>query len=358
MATAAHNRLAEAEGLFYSWRLPEAYTILRRYFDRLPFRPEPEHAKYIGIFIRTLLELGKDFELNFYLGELQRQYEKLKEPHLAYQLGMIHLNREQLESARKLFEQLITSPDAAKFHNRARMGLMYIYCSRQPADVASCRQIFSSVAPPADDVERWLLDIWEANILRYEKRYPESEAKLKAVLDAVSADSNWYVHFSAQIILAWLYINRGQMDAARLLVPELKRVFSKRHFRQVEARIEELDKALTQSDGLDPVSLGIGESRNEATLTYLSRSIKLTGATPVDKLLLLLTKNRFVDKEKIVFCLYEREYSGKKDDKLIYSHVHAIRKRLKTIGLPAHAVLSEGKGYRFVPQVKRVRCSS
>lgn len=358
MSSAAHNRLAEAEGLFYSWRLPEAYTILRRYFDRLPFRPEPEHAKYIGIFIRTLLELGKDFELDFYLGELQRQYEKIKEPHIAYQLGMIHLNRKQLESARKLFEQLITWPEASPFHNRSRMGLMYIYCSKQPPDVASCRQIFSSVAPAADAIEGWLLAIWEANILRYEKRHAEAEAKLRSVLAAVTPEFNWYVHFSAQIVLAWLFIDQGRAEEARSLVPELKSVLSKRHFHQVEARVEELEKALSKSTELDPVSLGIGDSRSEAILTYSSRSLKLSSASPADKLLLLLTKHRFVDKEKIVFCLYERQYGGKKDDKLIYSHVHAIRKRLKTIGLPPHAVLSEGNGYRFVPQVKRVRCSS
>ena len=72
MGPKLHTQLEEAKACFYSWRLVEAYNILRRYFDRLPFQPEPEHAEYIGLFVRTLAELGKDYELKFYVTELER----------------------------------------------------------------------------------------------------------------------------------------------------------------------------------------------------------------------------------------------------------------------------------------------
>ena len=75
--------LEEAREHFYAWRMLEAYNIFRRFFDRLPFSPEKEHAEYIGPFVRVLFELGKEFELKFYLAELEKLYQKQKHPHIA-----------------------------------------------------------------------------------------------------------------------------------------------------------------------------------------------------------------------------------------------------------------------------------
>ena len=59
METKIQKELEKAKEYFYQLKLAEAYSILRRYFDRLPFKPEPQHGEYMGMFIRVLSELGK-----------------------------------------------------------------------------------------------------------------------------------------------------------------------------------------------------------------------------------------------------------------------------------------------------------
>src|SRR5947207_172667 len=90
METKSLSQLEQARAYFYSGNLSECYSLLRRYFDRLPFRPEPQHADFVGIFCRVLLELGREFELRFYLTELERLYETNKASYVGYTLGVVH----------------------------------------------------------------------------------------------------------------------------------------------------------------------------------------------------------------------------------------------------------------------------
>ena len=124
-----HKLLEKAKVYFYSWRMLEAYNIYRRYFDRLPFAPEKEHAEHIGLFVRILFELGKEFELKFYLSELERHYEKSKAPFIAYTLGVVYSYSGQLkmEAARSLFEGIVKDPNAKSYHPRAKMMLADYY---------------------------------------------------------------------------------------------------------------------------------------------------------------------------------------------------------------------------------------
>ena len=65
-----------------------------------------------------------------------------------------------------------------------------------------------------------------------------------------------------------------------------------------------------------------------------------------------MIKKRVLDKAGIVRQLYDREYNGVEDDRLIYYHIHALRKRLRTIGIPGDAIATDEEGYRFVPMVE------
>ena len=84
----------------------------------------------------------------------------------------------------------------------------------------------------------------------------------------------------------------------------------------------------------------------------------LTGNTAMEKLLLLLLKKKFVNKENIVKRIYARNYDSERDDKLIYYQIHSLRKRLSEIGLPSEAIRSKGNGYRLVPAVEMLGESS
>ena len=98
--------------LFYAWKLPEAYAIFRRFFDRLPFSPEPAHAIYLSFFIRCLLELGKERELEFYLRQIESLYEKWRTPDLAYQLAEVYCLgiQKNIPKAKKILEGVISDP--------------------------------------------------------------------------------------------------------------------------------------------------------------------------------------------------------------------------------------------------------
>ena len=77
MEEKSSKELEKAKEHFHKGKLLEAYNILRRYYDRLPFKPEKAHAIYIGMFMRVLSELGKRNELNFYMLALEKLQIKL-----------------------------------------------------------------------------------------------------------------------------------------------------------------------------------------------------------------------------------------------------------------------------------------
>lgn len=164
--------LSQAKGHFYSLRLNEAYTLFRRFFDRLPFNPEQSHAEYIGMFARVLAELGKTSELKFYMGELERWYAKSPDPAIAYQLGVVYsyLPEPRIEAARRLFERLMRDPNAQSYRLKARMMLADYYDVKN--DIAACRQLIFGVELDAIDdfILRLMYRVWRAKILRDEGR--------------------------------------------------------------------------------------------------------------------------------------------------------------------------------------------
>src|SRR4051812_46493744 len=92
MKTKIEDQLEEAKAHFYAWRMLDAYNLFRRFFDRLPFQPDPRHAEYIGIFVRILGELGRISELKFYVAALERQYAREKNPVIGFALVVVYTN--------------------------------------------------------------------------------------------------------------------------------------------------------------------------------------------------------------------------------------------------------------------------
>lgn len=345
------KQLLEAKDHFLSWRLLEAYTIFRRYFDRIPFRPERGHAEYIGMFVRTLAELGKEHELKFYMNELERHYETSPEASIAFTLGVVyyHLSDPRMEAARKLFERVIADPSAAELHPKAKMFLANYY-DRVKGDVAKCREIIDSIGPVTDPSLRPLVEIWKAKVLRDEDRNREAEAAYLAVLGDLDSRRDWYPYFSAKVGLAILYLKTGEAERASDIVAEVKKLFEGRHFKSIQIQLKSLESKLGEKEGLGVLYVATGAGNVD--VTYDKRTLSLKADSPSEKLLLLLVKRKFLDKANIVKSLYDRHYSGEQDDKLIYYHIHMLRKRLKEIGLPNDAIESRDSGYRLVPVVE------
>jgi DNA-binding winged helix-turn-helix (wHTH) protein len=352
-----HRQLIEARDHYYALRLVDAYNILRRYFDRIPFQVDREHAEYVGMFVRILAELGKTHELKFYVAELERHYEKSRDPAIGFALGVVYrsLPDPRSESARKIFEEVIRHPQAGPYQTKGKMMLAHYYDWKN-SDTAACRKLIDSIEEPEDPSVRLLWRIWQAKILRDEKKFDEAERMLKAVLDSATPEADWYAHYSAKVVLAILYLKRDDLENASRVVAEVRELFAGRNFKSLRIQMEELERQVREKSSIGVVQF---THRSDGSIfTYQNRELKLKPESPAEKLLTLMIEKRVLDKEGIVRQLYDREYNGVEDDRLIYYHIHALRKRLQTIGIPGEAIATDDEGYRFVPKVEMVEASS
>jgi hypothetical protein len=351
MDSKIQKSLEQARAYFYSLKLVESYNILRRYFDRLPFQPEKGHAEFIGMFVRILSELGKEYELNFYLGELEKLHDKYNQPEVTYQLAVVYayLTEPRLESSRKLLEAIVRNPAAQTYHAKAKMMLADYY-DRVNGDVAACRQLIDSIADVSDPVMVPLVKIWKAKVLRDERRFDEAQTQLNEVFDSLRPEENWYAFFCAKIIQAGLFVKRGTPKDVGPIIEEIRALFAGRNFKSVAYQLGALEK-LVRSDR-EMTVLRFTQEASQTILSYENKSLPLNAKSPSDKLLLLLAKRGYLDKAFIVKSLYARTYDAERDDKLIYYHIHSLRKRLKLLGLPPDAITNDGDGYRLRPEVE------
>jgi hypothetical protein len=343
--------LEQAKAHFYSLRLVDAYHILRRYFDRLPFKPEKEHAEYMGIFARTLVELGKENELKFYLGELEKLRVQFKSPLTTFQLAVVYgfLTESKPDMYRKLLEEILRDPEAEPFHVKAKIDLARYYEIFEK-DVGAIRRVIDSIHEVKDESLVPIVEIWRAYLPMLEKNYGESEEKLISILEKWSFEKHWYAHFSAKLILTLLYIDRKELDKAAPLLNELQVAFEGKKFRTITRQLETVTTAWNEATGMGKLILR--KKDNVMTLVYQGKSMILNQRSMSDKLLLKLMEKNFLNKAFIAKNLFEKEYNAERDDKSIYYNIHLARKRLKDLGLPGEALVHDEMGYRLVPAIE------
>lgn len=345
------EQLGAAKAHFYACRLVDAYHLFRRFFDRIPFQVEKEHAEHIAMFVRVLWELGKHHELKFYLAELEKHREKSKDPDIAYTLAVIYrsLPEPQDEKARDLLEEIIRNPLAKEYQIKAKIALAKYYDWKRN-DLAACRELIFSIQEPSDERLRVLWEIWKAKVLRDEKNFDEAERTLSRIFETVTVESDWYAYASAKIIEAILYLKKGALDKALQIANEVQALFENRNFKSLKVEIDELHKQIRERTEMGCLRLFNGPEKSE--VSYEKQSLELKRSSPAYKLLTLLMRKRFVDKESIIRLIYDRSYRNLDDDKLVYYHIHALRTRLRSIGVPGEAISNESNGYRWVPKVE------
>jgi hypothetical protein len=350
MDTRKKQQLELAKSYCYSWRILDAYSIFRRYFDQIPFRAEEEHAEYIGLFVRVLLELGRENELKFYMGHLERWYEQKGTPGLGYQLAYIYMNLKEprKEAARRIFEKLIADPAAADFHVKANIMLVWYYLEAGVLPTAS--RLIDAIGRPEEVSLRHIVYIWRAIIRRHEKRFEEGIALLKTVLEEARPGEDWYTYFSAKIALARIFIEQQAIQPANEILDELRHNIHGKRFKSIQVQLDHLNTLIQKHGGLG--TLYLKQSGKDHWLTYRNRSIRVNGASPPGRFLLMLVKRKFLNKGNIAEKLLGRPYDAQRDDKLIYSYVILARHRLKTLGLPPAAIARRKAGYRLLPRVE------
>lgn len=351
MQNKTHSELQKAQELFFASKYLEAYSILRRFYDRLPFKQEDEHAEYIGIFVRVLTELGKKNELKFYTGILESLYEKTGTPELGYQLAFVYMESSppRAKLARALWEKLVTSSLPKGYIAKTKMALAYCY-DEFDEDVAACRKLIFSI--DLNDVEptsQGFLKVWRAKILRDERHYEEAEAILNELISPALLESDWYTFCYAETVKGVLLARQGLLAQAHEILQRLQGLNAIKKHKTATRWIDYLSGQI-QAHGSKP-KLEMRKSLGETTLDYAGKSISITGSSVAEKVLLCLLSNEVADKFNIVQAAFDREYKGKEDDQLIYYHVNGVRKILQKVGLDANSVMNDGKGYRIVPTV-------
>jgi hypothetical protein len=352
MNTETQKSLERAKAYCYAWNVRAAYPIFRRYFDRLPFEPEPAHAEYIGFFVRVLFEMGKELELKFYMRHLEALYQINKSAFVAYPLGVVYSYSgfSKAETARRLFEEILIDSQGEPYHARARMMLANFYLERGDLE-ASRRYIEEIPLPQPDPMGGTLVEIWRAVIERREGQADLCRRRLEALLPRVNRRKDWYGYFSAKVVLGMAYLDLGDVETGRTIVDEVRRLFAGRRLKLAQVQMAELEKLLREKSGQGSVQY---ESESTFLFLFADKRFCLKTTSRTDLLLLRLLQQGNLERNAIIESLYHRPYRGKRDDQRIYRYIYSLRRRLHDAGLPSGIIAREGNRYCLAEEIKKV----
>jgi tetratricopeptide (TPR) repeat protein len=339
-------QLDAAQEHFYNLRFVEAYHILRRFFGRLPFQPEPDHAQLMGIFARVLSELGKSSELKFYMPFLEDWYERSKDPAMGYALAVLYrsLPDPRPEMVRKVLEEVLAGDCEKSYRAKAKMMLAHYY-EWAKNDLVTCRAVIETIEEPEDPKLHTLWLIWRAKILRDQSRFDEAQAELDRVLASVNMETDWYGYFSAAVIQAGILTGRGQRAEALKVVAKVRAIFEDRNLKTLKVLMDELEERVKKRP--EPPTVRFRRDAKRSTLSHGRGAVAFKRGTPAESVLALLVQKGMASKQTLVEEALGRPYGGMRDDKLIYHHVHSLREKFRELKLPEDVLVLEEDGYHL-----------
>lgn len=351
MDSRTQQKLEEAKNLALTQHLVESYNIFRRFYDRLPFQIDQEHADYIGVFTRVMSELGKNEDLAFYISELEKRNETQSSPGIRYQLAFMYtyLPTPRVTAACKILENLIRDSEAAEFHSKAKMLLAHLY-DVLDKDVGLIRKLIFSIEPSDDPFNQVLVDIWKAKVLRNEGDFVAAETAVLDLISRIESEKNWYAYFSAKLILGGIYLRTGETRKVKAIIREIRTVFAGRRFKHVANQIEELERNVNTK--LKTTSLSLRCGLTQTTLSSDGKTVTLDKKGTADRFLLLLARRGFANNEVITRKLFSRSYQSDRDDKLLQQEFYSVKSRVAELGLPEEVIVQEEAGYRLLSKVE------
>lgn len=243
------SELKKGLQLYEELRLQEAYPFFRRFYDRIPFRLEPEHAQNLAVFIRILFELRKSQELQFYANVLQSHYERTHDAESGFQLAYVYCHpgpNQRLKTAKKVLEEIAISELSTDLQIKAKLCLAYCY-DVLFHDVASCRKLIDSLPATKDVRLTNLIQTWQANVLIDENKLTEAEAVLQKLIESVQEKTDWWSFYLARINLCRLYAKQSKGKEAEALLRELIQLTAGKPLRSVSEQLQLLMKELKQA---------------------------------------------------------------------------------------------------------------
>ena len=343
------NSLPEAVAYFKKHQFFQAYKLLRRFFDRMPFEAEKKHTEYISLFARCLLELGKQRELEFYMRVLEKNQERKFCPETAFTLSVIYAYSDfpKRRQAKELLERVLNTVTDAELIIRSKMLLAHFY-SVLDDKTSSVRTIRSIEETPKDPTNQKLLTIWRAIILGYLHRFDEALNILHELLETLSCDDDWYPYFSAKHALARILIEDNRLVESARVLKEIKELQDRFRFKVVKKQVQFLEEMLNKS--IEQKKLLVTEAAKKTSVRVDKNSLNFTKKSPVEKLFRLFASKRVISPRHIIQTIYSREYDQIEDDKLIEKHIRDFRKKMIQLGLPEHSLYLRNNSYALIPE--------
>lgn len=342
--------LTKAKQYFYELRLNECYFILRRYFDRLPFQQEKEHAQYIGMFIRVLTELERTNELAFYLSTLEKLHSQLNDPDVSFQLAMVYVCSDppQLKAASAILEELLKKGLSKEHEAKTKMILACCHDSLS-MNQAAVRGLIFSIPTIENDFLNSLIEIWKAKVFMTEQNFLESEKILNRLLSSLTIEKDWYIFFKTKLILIRLYQDWNKFDLAKRLLNEVTDLIQDKPLRMTKRKLATIEKSFLSKP--EPQRIQVKFKRNSTHILAQDHFSELDWERKTDRLLSTLIRNKKISKEDVIRILFDRDYNPSKDDSIVYYQIHGIKKRLKKLGLSDPNLNKKGGHYELSAEI-------
>ncbi len=342
--------LENAKILYDSLRLSEVYPLLKRFYDSLPFRYVPEHGEYFGMFVRTLYELGKESELQFYALELEKIAKKNQDPVVRYHTvyAMTELGKYPPNYAIKEVEEIIRVAEDETLRLKAKFLLAHLY-DKFDHSADEMITLINHIEKPVDPALARFWETWQIKKLRFQKKFNEAIELIQRLSLDPSFQKDWYTFFNLKVYLCGTYLDMKEMEKAEEALNEIKKMVDEKPLKTCLMQFERQESRLWSAQTLSPINLKVEDNRT--TISCGQRSFVLEEKNAAEKILSLMLKNGFVDKEMIIQAVYHRAYQSEKDDKLVYYHIYGVRDILNQVGLPRTVVESKDAGYQLKTQV-------
>ena len=244
------TQLEEASRLFYVLSLYEAYHFFRRFFDRIPFCFEEEHADYSAMFCRVLLELGKARELEFYINELEPRYAKGKNPLIGHSLSMFYLHQRGGMKMQKTYS-LLTELRSV-FPSSSDLGvkncLSLVCCDYAKREVSRCVDVMDSIPKVLDPKLNVGIVIWKAKILCAKNNFEGSGFLLEELFSNSLVQEDWYLFLSVSVTLLAVYVRTQKIMVAKQVFVELEKYFEHKMFKVIQRQLGRMRQEITQAE--------------------------------------------------------------------------------------------------------------
>ncbi len=251
------NQLENAERLFFSLSLYEAYRILRRFFDKVPFEFTKSHAELSPIFCRTLAELGRGRELEFYFEQIEAQYQESKEALLGYSGAIFYLYLRIPQPSFEIYlEDLLGRIDKMSSFSH-QLYLAFIYCAYLRGDLRQCLERarlleseLNELRPLSPERQRVqvTLELWRSKISMAEGNLEEAVQILEHASLAPILKNDWRLFFVNQVSLAALYARTHRSRKATAIFRALSHQFDRKGLRIVQTQLRILEQQISHSE--------------------------------------------------------------------------------------------------------------